>query len=333
MGFISHIIFFIFLVVLVGGAATFFLTRRMARPLKQLQQVMARVGEGDLKSRFYPDKWGFEMNDVGADFNRTVEALLLSLERTKQQELARKLFENELKMGHEIQKSLFPTALPKIAHLDFAAQSLPSKEISGDFYDLFVCKNEKLLIALADVSGKGVSACLYALLFRSMLRAFSLKENHLHEIIYHANSLFTLDTADSGYFMTAWIGLYDPKTHQLEYGCMGHPPALLKRRDGAIVELGNGSGALGVRELRQLNIQTSSFMPGDLLLLYTDGVIEACNAREQPYGKERLLSHLMANASENPQELAERVRKEVISLSKENLLQDDLTLLLIKNRI
>ncbi|HSX12183.1 MAG TPA: SpoIIE family protein phosphatase, partial [Rhabdochlamydiaceae bacterium] len=241
-----HLLIFILLTVIFGGGATFFLIWKMGRPLKQLHTVMRRVGLGELNLHYCKDKWGFEINELGSDFNQMIQSLLESIELAKNEKVAREVIQQELRIGHEIQKSLFPKALPHLSGVDLAAYFVPAKEISGDFYDLFMTREGKLLIVMADAAGKGISACLYSFLFRNILRSLSEKESNLAKIIPLANHLFKLDAEESGNFITAWIGLYDPATRELEYGCFGHPPALLLHQDGTVTELGLSGSAFGV---------------------------------------------------------------------------------------
>lgn len=273
IGIFSPLIFFIIIIVLLGAGATLFLTRKMAKPLKQLRQVISYI---------------------------------------------------------ETQTDLFPKKLPQFPGIDLAIRFLPAKELSGDFYDLFLTNNNQLLIVMADVSGKGMSACLYAFLIRSILRAISFKEKNLREAIEVTNHLFSLDTADSGYFATAWIGLYNPESQKLEYSCCGHPPALLQRTSGNIEELGHLSGVIGVSELQQVQTRSIAFAPGEILLLYTDGLIEARNAKNEMYGKERLKKELQQLQQRSAQELVQGLIQNVEAHTGGKPLQDDLTLLALK---
>lgn len=273
IGIFSPIIFSLILIVLLGAAITLFLIFKMAKPLKQLRQVISYI---------------------------------------------------------ETQTDLFPKKLPQFPGLDLAVHFIPSKDVSGDFYDLFMTSNNQLLIVMADVSGKGMSACLYAFLVRSILRAISFNEKNLQEAIELTNCFFSLDTAESGYFMTAWIGLYDPTSKVLEYSCCGHPPALLLHANGSVEELGNLGGVLGVRELQQVKTRSISFFSEEILLLYTDGLIEARNGRNEMYGKERLIKEMKTVSHSNARELVNGIIQDVEMHNAGKLAQDDLTLLALR---
>ena len=319
---------FLFILIL-GGAGTFWMTRRMARPLKALTQVMARVREGDLTARFQKDCMGFEINVLGNQFNQMLDAFVHHMESAKKERAAKELFESELKIGYQIQKSLLPPQVPYFEGLDIAAGFLSAKEVAGDFYDLYELDG-KLLIAIADAAGKGVSACLYSLCVRSLLRSFATASLDLAEIVKRTNALFCLDTKDSGVFVTAWVGLYDPLTAMLEYTSCGHCPPLLKKRDQTVVELKTAGTALGVIPFNYVETASVPFHQGDALLLYTDGIREAHNARGKLFGKTRLLELFKENTVQRAQALIDTLLSEVAHFATGVPQHDDLTLLMIR---
>jgi sigma-B regulation protein RsbU (phosphoserine phosphatase) len=159
-------------------------------------------------------------------------------------------------------------------------------EVSGDFYDLVVLEGGRVLIAIADAAGKGISACLFSLSFRSMLRSVAATQQDLAAIVRIANDLLMYDTSLSSFFITAWLGLYDPKSGELSYCSQGHPPTLLVR-EKEVQLLSTGGIAFGVEPIDP-TIKTIQLLRQDLLFLYTDGITEAENGRKELFGMERL---------------------------------------------
>lgn len=318
----SNLFSFFALLIVLGGGSVIWLTSRMARPLRSLCEVMEEVGAGDLGARFEADRWGFEINILGQNFNEMIAHMK-----------ARELLESELRIGREIQRSLLPREMPSFPGLDLAAGFIPARQVGGDFYDLFVKRigdKQQLLLSIADASGKGVSACLYSLCMRSMLRSYDIASDDLQAILKGTNNLFCLDTAETGNFVTAWVGLYDPSTKQLHYSSCGHYPALLRTQAGEIRELSTDGIAMGVAPLENVESKMVALSPGDVLLLYTDGVIEAHDAQGLLFGKERLLKAVEQHANASARELVDALLKEVVEYSTGVAQHDDITLLAVR---
>lgn len=335
---VSTSLFTLFLLVLLlGGGGTVWLTRRMAKPLQRLSQVMQGVESGDLNARYRKDWMGFEINVLGSHFNRTIDALTRHMETAKNERVAKEKLAQELKIGQEIQTSILPRVMPSFPGVEVAAGFLPAKEVGGDFYDVFVKKgaegdstSDQLMLAIADAAGKGVSACLYSLCVRSMLRSYEATIDELPKIIDATNSIFCLDTADSGVFVTAWVGAYNAISRKLNYSCCGHYPALLIKQDGSLLELTTRGMALGVQAFEKVESSTVQLHSGDFILLYTDGVLEAHNSNDELFGKERLIECIRTKKWSSAQELVDAVEQTVAVFAASTPQHDDVTLLVLR---
>jgi len=316
---------FLFFVCLLGGGIVFWFTQRVAQPLKVLGDTMARVAEGALHVRFKTDPMGFEINAIGQQLNQMLDSLLTHQQAAERERIARERLAQELKIGQEIQASMLPTHLPQFPSLDIAPGYLAAREVSGDFYDLYIREDGKLFIAIADAADKGISACLYSLSFRSMLRTAAATKEDLSAIIQTANALLLHDTAESHFFITAWIGLYDPKTRCLQYSSHGHPPAYLRTQRGLEL-LTTGGMALGVQAVTS-EVKEKRLQSQELLLLYTDGVIEAQDGDRQLFGKRRLEEFLRSCQSPSAQGVVELLQEELHLFCGGASQADDLTLL------
>lgn len=313
----------------IGGGAVYWLTRRIAKPLQELSKTMLRVGEGAVHARYSPDWMGFEINALGEQFNETLDAMLKHQQEAEKERLHRERLAEELKIGHEIQKSLLPESLPEMSNLDAGAAYLPALEVSGDFYDLFQLENGSLLIAVADTAGKGISACLYSLGLRSMIRALATKSSDLAAIVRGANDLFWLDARNTGMFVTAWIGIYDPKEKSLEFCSQGHPPALLVR-ENRIEELWTEGIALGAQQIDSVPVSRKTLHQGDLLAIYTDGIIEAHDPDNQLYGKKRLKETLLHKKTKAAQEISGGLLQDAQRFSGGAIQHDDMTAVVLR---
>lgn len=324
--------FFLF-ILLIGGTITFWLTFRMARPLQQLSDLMARVAGGSFGGRYIKDVFGFELNRLGEQFNQMERDLSLHVEAIKIERVAKELITRELKIGHEIQKKILPRKMPEFPGLDIAAGFTPAREVGGDFYDLYVKRDtqpNQLVIAIADASGKGISACFYSLCVRSMLRSYDATYSDLPKIIRSTNNLFCLDTGDTGMFVTAWVGIYDPSTRIIQFSSCGHHPAIIKRNDGSLIEVTTSGIALGVAPFDKVKSDQCQLEAGDWVILYTDGILDARDADGKHFGKERFFDMLKSTLDPTAEALVQRITSAVLSFSKERILEDDLTLLVLR---
>jgi serine phosphatase RsbU (regulator of sigma subunit) len=324
---------FLSFVLIFGGGLCLVLIFRMAKPLKALCDVMQRVAEDDLKARYIKDKMGFEVNYLGSTFNDTIEALIEHQKEVNIHKLEKQKIEQELKIGHEIQKSMLPYHLPEFPGLDVSSGYLPARVVGGDFYDLFIRdpKNPKeLLITIADTSDKGISACLYALNVRSILRSFATIESPLWEVAVKSNNLFCLDTQESGFFVTSWMASFDKDNKRLCYTSCGHYPALIRRANGEIVELNTSGIALGVETLKEVKTDYVTLEKGDYLFLYTDGILDATDIDKKVYGKNRLYDFMKNIKPESSSIIIKNLLDDIKSHTKGAEQSDDLTALLIK---
>ena len=319
--YIVRIGIFLLLFCVIGGLALLWLTRRIAKPLHALSSVMHRVSEGAVHVRYTPEWMGFEINAFGRQLNQMLDSLFASQQEAERERIARQRLAEEMRIGHQIQQSMLPKEF-KIASLEIMPGYHPALEVSGDFYDLFPLSDGRLLIAIADAAGKGISACLFSLSFRSMLRAAATMQRDLASMVRTANELFLHDTAVSCFFITAWIGLYDPKRRELTFCSQGHPPALL-RQDGKLLSLSTHGIALGAMVIEP-KIERVQLQRGDELLLYTDGVIEAQNPEGALFGMGRLEQLFQQRGD------ADVLMKEIQSFCSGAAQADDLTFIFLR---
>lgn len=324
---------FFFAIVVLGGGGTFWFTFRIAKPLKQLSFVMKRVGKGELGARFVRDPMGFEINIVGDVFNKMVHSLLHHINEVKNEKVQKEMFAKELKIGQEVQMSLLPEKEKDYAGVDIASGFVSAKEVGGDFYDIIVHESngkKRLMVTVADASGKGIFACFYSLCLRSILRTFGHSDLYLDQIITKANNIFCKDTGESCVFVTAWLAHYMPETRELTYNCSGHIPAILKRSDGTIERLDTEGMALGVMEFDAAETKTLTLNPGDTLVVFTDGVNEAHNPKQELYGDPRLIEVIKRNTSPTAQDLVTDILKSVREFGQSAPQHDDTTLIVLK---
>lgn len=263
-----------------------------------------------------------------------------SLDKKRLRELEikyRRALERELEIGREIQASFLPARLPQLAGWEIGARFYAQRQVAGDLYDAFVLPNQRrLCLVIGDVSGKGVGAALYMTLYRTLLRVFMLQSDatsnaddatHLIQCVRFTNE-YVAHTHDADLFATLFVALLEPTRGALTYVNAGHNPALLLGAHGAR-ELGRTGMLVGIRADVAFQAAQTEIAPNETLLLYTDGVVEAFNARQQEYGEARLHA-LATRAQSSVNALLDAIETDVFQFIGATEQTDDITLLAIR---
>ncbi|MBM3200839.1 MAG: HAMP domain-containing protein [Chlamydiae bacterium] len=318
-------------ILVIGTLASYLLSLRMTKPLKQLKNVMESVGHGDLEKEYVYDKMGFEINLLGSSFNEMRIDLGKYIEEAKVERAFKEAYAKELQIAHEIQNSILPLKEVGFSPVDISVYFSPAKEVAGDYYDWFINQEEEnLQLTVADGSGKGIMACLYALDLRSLIRAYTEQKKSLKETVLGANKMFCIDTKESGSFVTAFICRYSNQTKILEYVSCGHNPPILKRNDGTIEKLVTHGIALGVEENPPVEVKSLTLQPGDVIFFYTDGITDAHNIQKELYTEERLIKLIEQGKEDNSKAWLSRIIADTSAFSKGEDQYDDMTLLVMK---
>ncbi|GAK53818.1 conserved hypothetical membrane protein, SpoIIE and 5TMR of 5TMR-LYT family [Candidatus Moduliflexus flocculans] len=261
----------------------------------------------------------------------TQAAVSIENARLHAEQLERERIVKELEIARNIQQSLLPSSIPTLAGAEMAAMSLPAKEVGGDFYDLIPITPDALGLVIADVSGKGVPAALFMALSRALMRANSLRVNEVAQSVIQTNRLI-LECATSGLFVTLFYGIIEPKQRILRYVSAGHNPPILFRSATGEVELLEAEGiALGVIDEIELEEKTVTVEPGDVIVMYTDGVTESINTQEEEFGEARLIEEIKQHHALPAQELMSRITNDILAEFTQGEPQfDDFTMMVVK---
>jgi serine phosphatase RsbU (regulator of sigma subunit) len=257
-------------------------------------------------------------------------AIAIEDARLYQQALERERLAHELDVAREIQASLLPVALPVLAGWDIASAWQPARNVAGDFYDVIPLRDERWGLLIADVSDKGVPAALFMAVARTLIRAMVIGKGTPAAAIERANDLILADTR-TDMFVTVFYAALDPVAATLTYVNAGHmPPILYPRAADEAVELRARGIALGVVPDIQLEQCTVSLAPGDLVVLYTDGITEAINSELEAFGAERLAACIRRNHALPAEDLVAAILNELYKFEGHGAAFDDQALLILK---
>jgi sigma-B regulation protein RsbU (phosphoserine phosphatase) len=273
-----------------------------------------------------------------SDFNflkSLANLAIVSIQKTYflEERIDKERMEEELSIAKSIQRGLLPDPIPEISNIDLAARNTSSREVGGDYFDVATTPDGNTILAIADVTGKGVPAALLMANLQSMLHVLLPVDITLAEATERINNLIHKNTP-SDKFITFFWGKYYSSKRIFSYVNAGHNPPLLLRHDSEeFEELSDGGLLLGAMETmmpyQQADVKLDK---GDLIVCYTDGVNEAMNeAQDEEYGEDRLMECIKANRNLSSEEILNKIETDVKKYSN-GILIDDLTLLVIKLR-
>ncbi len=239
--------------------------------------------------------------------------------------------ERDLELASKVQKHLLPHSVPAIEGLGIAALSRPAKIVGGDYYDFYCFRDCLQGLAIADVMGKGLPASMLMSNLQASLRILGPEHDELHFVASRLNELFRFNLKLIR-FISIFLAAIDQKNSIIHYCNAGHHPPVLWSNSNQSVTLLNPTGpAIGLIPEAKYKSETTDFNSGDVLLLYTDGLVEARNTDGEEFGEDRLVLFLKNHNSESADNILNDLHKEVERFSQK--IDDDLTILVFKNNI
>ena len=237
--------------------------------------------------------------------------------------------EQELSIAREIQLSFLPANPPQLNGFEVAGLNIPSRLVSGDYYDFIRIVEGQWGLVVGDVSGKGIPSSLIMASFRASLLAEIRNNYAIRTIMAKVNQLLW-ESTDDHQFVTAFYGVLDEQRRILTYCNAGHNPVILIRADGSALRLETGGLILGAFADSVYWENFVQILPDDLLLLYTDGVTEIYDDDEQEYGVDRLQSLATLNRHRSAKEITLLVKDQILDFAADKTPQDDFTLVVLK---
>jgi phosphoserine phosphatase RsbU/P len=246
----------------------------------------------------------------------------------------RERLKKEMEIAAKVQLSLLPKEEPKIPGYEIASVSIPAVEAGGDYFDFVKLSNNKMGIAIGDVSGKGVGAAIYMTLTKGILQAHAEEDASPRNVLGKVNRLL-YKTIEKNSFVSMFYAILDVNNNKILYSRAGHNPGILCSQTNGETKLLLGKGmALGLEEgsifTSTLHEEEIEIKQGDVFVLYTDGFTEAMNFENELYGEERLINLIKNNRNLSSHDLLSLVLKDVEDFVKDYAQHDDMTMLIVK---
>lgn len=310
--------------IIMGIAMAYVIARFLTTPITEILQDVGRIADGDLDHTI--------RSMPSPEFRRLEESINLMIGKIRQFSTEIERDRAEIRIAAEIQRTFLPREVPASEKFEIAGMNIPAREVGGDFYDFIPLDSRTLGVVIADVAGKGIPAALFMALSRSILRAIAKAAQGVKETVEESNDLITADAA-VGMFVTLFYCLLDMETGDVAYVNAGHnPPICYSTRENRIKTLLPTGMAMGVLPDQTYSVGHLALDPGDILLLYTDGVTEAFNLKNEEFGEERLFDAVVASRELGARDLLDAVYRRMTMFTGDAMQSDDITLVVIRCR-
>jgi len=249
--------------------------------------------------------------------------------RLYQEEQALLRLQEEMRLAYEIQVDLLPKSQPELPGYKIAGKSIPAKDVGGDYYDFISIDDSNLVFCLGDISGKGIPAALLMANLQATLRGQSLMNKSCRDCVSFANNILYHNTAPNK-FATLFYGTLNNSTHQLTYCNAGHNNPYFFLKNNKFIQLDKGGLIVGIMPSVPYEEGNVSFNPGDLLVIFSDGITENMNSNAEEFGEQRLIDLVLKHRNETPVNLIDIIIENVLGFSGSQSQSDDITLVIIK---
>ena len=275
---------------------------------------------------------GIDFNEADEEFLTTLgNQATISLENARlfEETLEKQRMEEELNLARTIQQGLLPSELPEMKNYDIAAINVPSRQVGGDYFDVITISKELYGIAIADVSGKGAGAALLMANLQASLHALAGSDMPVGKMVSRINNSIYQNTALDK-FITFFYAQLDINNNTFTYCNAGHNPPYIIGSNRKVLELMTGGIILGMMADIEFETETLRLKAGDRIVMFTDGITEAMNEKEEEFGEKRLLGFVKDSPDKSAQDIIEGILSEVDSFSGTLPQADDITMVVLK---
>jgi serine phosphatase RsbU (regulator of sigma subunit) len=258
-----------------------------------------------------------------------VAAIRIEHARLIEVEQAKRILAKDLDQAALIQQGLLPARAPAVSGIELAGHNAPCRTVGGDYYDFIPYPDGRVAIALGDVSGKAMPAALLMTSLQARVRVLAEEPTDVASMMTRLNRA-TAANCPANRFISFFFSVLDPRTGELTYANAGHNPPMIARADGTMERLDGGGLLMGIMPSAEYESYRVQLQPGDVLVLYSDGVTEATNPLGEEFEEERLAEVLRLNRQRPPDEIVEAITRAVSDFSAGSAVADDLTLVVAK---
>lgn len=306
----------------------------VAQQVQMLMAVPLQTNNGDVIGLIYVDSPTLVHEFTVEDLNlltvmANVAAIRIEHARLAEIEQAERILAKDLEQAAIIQQGLLPSTAPEAPGLQIAGYNAPCRTVGGDYYDFLSYPDGRLAIALGDVSGKAMPAALLMTSLQARVRVLAEQPADVADLITRLNR-HTAANCPSNRFISFFFSILNPRTGEIVYSNAGHNPPLLVHPDGEIETLTGGGLILGLFPQARYESHTVSMRPGDVLVLFSDGVTEAMNPQDEEFEESRLIEVLRANRHRSASEIVEAITRSVSTFIAGAPAADDLTLVVVR---
>ncbi|HET6350131.1 MAG TPA: SpoIIE family protein phosphatase, partial [Candidatus Krumholzibacteria bacterium] len=310
------------------------LVQVFVKPIQMLTDGVRAIGDGNLEGKL--DVSGpAEIGAIAGVFNEITEKFKKAQDSVLEQEKMQK----EIEVAKQIQQSLLPRKRPEISGYDIAPLYQAAAEVGGDYYDFVQVDDDTIGVVVADVSGKGVPGSLVMTMIRTALRMEARGNRNASDVMAKMNA-FVTDDMKKGMFVTMFYVILDSKNRIISYASAGHNPMILYRHETRETFFLNPRGfpvgiSLPDETLfrRSISLEKIRLKKDDMLVIYTDGVTEAMNARREQYGEERLIQMVRENGHMSPTDFIRLLDADILEFTGDHPQSDDITVVAVKEKL
>ena len=313
------------------------LANRFVRPIYELSAGVRKI-DGENLNKKLEIHTGDEIEHLAICFNAMTDELKKYMEHLAQVTADKERLATEINVAARIQNSVLPKNFPRRPDMELCATMKPAKSVGGDFYDFAVLDNDRLLVTIADVSGKGVSAALFMMIAKTVLNNYAESLQNMDDIVglLDCTNAHLCSANEAMMFVTACVGILDLRTGRFVYVNCGHnPPLIYRAAEQKFSYLTPKKNfPLGLTDNKLYAKDELHLKQGDILFFYTDGVTEALNERQEMYSEDRLLSTLNAinAASKSLNDAVGNLKASLAAFVGNAAQSDDITMLCLRYR-
>lgn len=310
----------------------FVIIRSVTRSVALLNRGTMELNRGNFNFEIAVNR-----HDELGELSRSFNTMAKSIQRLLNEVVDKQRIKRELEIAREVQQNFFPRIIPRLQNLTIAGRCLPAREVSGDFYDFIQVTDTTLDVVVGDISGKGISAALLMASLQSAIRAqpvflspaFSHSTDRLALLMETLNRhLLVLTPVEK--FATAFYACLQPATGQIHYCNAGHEAPFLIRPGGEVMRCSTGGTILGAFPDVTYEVGEIATEPGDILVVFTDGLLDAMNQKGEEFGEDRLSDFLNSLKKQEPAVIMERIYGEVSLWARGMHQHDDITIVVAR---